>query len=1309
MNALNWGMMSDGGAFESLMHALLYAEDPGTVLFGRPGPDAGQDARSADGQVVYQAKYRQGLDMGEAIKLALKELETIKGYRQTTHANAVHWKHASRWVLVANFSINPNDYVKWQEKVVPAFRQEGLTAEYWGIEILEGKLAQHPEIRDVFFGGENRVLVSLKEAHDFLAGSGLSLDVNMVGRNDEIEKIKEFAASTEKRVLPLVGPGGIGKSRLLYESLVTLAQNGWRVFWALPESMKRSTQWFRLLNGAQQTIVALDDPGLLNAVIEQLAAVERRNWRVIITTRTERAERLRPYRNHDLVQKPIELTPLDEQASQSVVKACIGNANPSWLHSVYTFTRGVPGWLCLVALLAKEGRLNALPQRADNIASIYVDSCLESLLEKKREQGRSLLRWLALWGTLSLEAESAEQKEILFLGKQGIPAQMVRDLLAQLVKTGIVKNWGMNKRLYAVEPMIVRQQILSAWLLRENNGAYEVSDQGKIIVKALVNGQIPAPESVLSTLSYMARMRLEESETNPFMKPIFHALETITRDGTLLDQYRVAGLLVKVGSADPESALDVLIAIRENVKNNVDVEIPLWGKNTYTHEALVTNLPWTLFQIAGHVFHRVVAIRYINEFRKLIALENAERLKADSGKEPKKLFTRLLYESKTSETFAQPAYELAVQELTMPASWPFVSLVVGSLLQPIRESTEWVEKWTLSFSRKALDPDSTEWKLAADLRDKVFTILREKSEPAFRASLWRVLAESHHSFGRAVLHGNVRGSAVAAYRTVLSSDLEKCKEILQTSPTVSVEEATAAREMWHWYLEYGGENDPVDLARQCEQIYNALPVSQWRLHTFFAFETEENLAPETQRVADAFRRADKPETIHEFFHAAKVYLEAARQGHGDLADNWRFSDLAKACFDSSIFESNPPSTALRGFVRQILSQPDPRQGDMTAWHFSVQLCRRYLFEIKKGNVADTLSGLQRLLEMTTAKSRLLWGIYANVHPLTTGTLTPAELDCLQSQESGFSEREWFSLLGAFCHVDCERVQKLIQAHFEGKPFAPVESRECMGGFICQMALTALRYEQHPAPQVIGWIIDLIKNLHLDGVLLGMPDLERLREKVDFRLTMVQFSDLIASRIALEQRPKPCDDFKIVPYDFAIHSWVNFDANNPMEVEAFHKLCQMALGQSFIALYWLPKYLAQIDSTGCSVANFVTQYLAKKQEIHGRELARLGYLASAYPDDSKAWMEIARPICEKAQTFSREDRERVFLGLARKETGVMSSAPGPDYYVPRLDTVVRMLANEPQTSPIRPYFEWALRRAEEELRHEEARVEEDNNG
>ena len=77
MPSLNWGMIQDGGTFESLMHAILFAENPNTILFGRVGPDQGQDARSADGNVVYQAKFRQGLTMDVAIGLAKGVLDSV--------------------------------------------------------------------------------------------------------------------------------------------------------------------------------------------------------------------------------------------------------------------------------------------------------------------------------------------------------------------------------------------------------------------------------------------------------------------------------------------------------------------------------------------------------------------------------------------------------------------------------------------------------------------------------------------------------------------------------------------------------------------------------------------------------------------------------------------------------------------------------------------------------------------------------------------------------------------------------------------------------------------------------------------------------------------------------------------------------------------------------------------------------------------------------------------------------------------------------------------------------------------------------
>jgi hypothetical protein len=400
---MNWGMIQEGGAFESLMHAILYAEGPGTILFGRPGKDAGQDARTADGTVVYQAKYRQGMTMDGAIDLAMKELEKIKLYRQSQHKNYEHWRNAQKWVLVANFSLNPNDAAKWKTGVDPAFLAEELTAEYWNIETLEGKLAVHTHIRDVFFDGENRVLVGLKEANDLLCAScigGESLEMPMVGREGEMLIVNSFADSEEKRILPVIGPGGIGKSRLLYESLVYLSKNGWRVFWALPGTMAISSRWFNLLNGGQRTFVAIDnpdDPGLLRAVIEQLTTIERRNWKVIVACRSERSKVLHQFYNHKLVAEPLRLEGLDESASKQLLQAILKGREEAWLHSVHTYVRGAPGWLCLIAELAGRPSSIALPVSVDEIASAYVRSSLRAMDPTQRDSARQLLRWPSLW------------------------------------------------------------------------------------------------------------------------------------------------------------------------------------------------------------------------------------------------------------------------------------------------------------------------------------------------------------------------------------------------------------------------------------------------------------------------------------------------------------------------------------------------------------------------------------------------------------------------------------------------------------------------------------------------------------------------------------------------------------------------------------------------------------------------------------------------------------------------------------------------------------------------------------------------
>ncbi len=1312
MPALNWGLVSDGGVFESLMHAILYAQDPCTILFGRPGKDAGQDARTGNGSVIYQAKYRQTLNMDGAVDLATHELKKIVKYRESTHANFCHWEHAKKWILVAAFSVNPNDETKWRNKVVPAYQKVGLSAEYWSIETLEGKLAEHPEVRDVFFGEENRVLVGLKEAHNLLRAEcvgSLSLDLPMVGRDAELKHIIDFAQATERRVLPVIGPGGIGKSRILYESLVRLSRDGWRVLWGLSGTMVRSSQWFRLLNGTQKTCVVLDnpdDPSILRVVIEQLAAVERRNWRVIIACRPEKAEILRRYKTNSHVDDSLELSPLDETASHALMNALLDDgAEQVWLHQVYRCTRGVPSWLCLIAELTKKKLLSDLPQNADDVASTYVNSCLEVIAPEHRMQGLTLLRWLALWGSLRLEPK-ADEIVASFLKSLGVPRESFRDLLSSLVGTRLVRKFGTNKCLHEVEPLIIRQQILSSWLFHDSDGTYEASDAGTELVSRLVAGEIPLLDSVLQTLSQLASSRLADQDTVVFLGPVFNEMSRVAMEGDVLAQHRVANMVEKAGAADPEGALEVLTALRENVTADAEVNAPPWGLQTVTHDSLKASIPWTLFQIAERVIDKALTRRYIEEFRQLVALEDKDAMQPGSGKGPRQLLKRLLCDEQYADAFRQTAHDLAVSEISSSKSRPFVGLLCECLLNPIRESTDWVSNWTLTISRRAIAPESLEWNLAASVRAKVFEILDTSQETKVRTHLWQVLNESHHSFHRAMLHDNVKGEAIVPYRSVLAEDLRTCVEMLNSHlDDFSIEEATQAREIWEWYLKYGKDDELVDLARRCEQKYNDL--FPWRLHDFFRFDTESELAPETERVAGLLRNASKPD-IAKFFAEAQRYLIAARKGGQDSADNWRISTLVEELADE-LELSNAGASPLTIFVTNVLAQQEP--DNLIAWEFAVKMCQRHLLNTKNVDQDAVAGPLEHCLKLAGAKDRLLLGLYSHVHPMSTGPLTRTELKAVLELESSFAHREFFVLLGNFVAVDTDEVQTRLRVKLEALRNEQTEASQCLGDFIRAAYITALRYEWSQTETLVRGIISMIIDFQLDGALLGRHDLEGLRDHAEFRLNMRGVTQLMQSRITLESRPKPSEQFEIVPYEFNVSKWCRFDSSIHEEVNAFHELCRMSLTPSFTALYWIPKYVAQLDPSGEQVAMFIDQHLTENPDLEGKALARLGYLASAYREESAPWAAIAGPICSKAQSMRRDERERVYFGLARKETDVISSMPGeiPEYYVNARESAANLLENEPADSPLYGYRQWSLRRAEEDLRRAKQVAEEDENG
>ena len=82
MSELKWGYISDGFVFESLIQSIVRQKDTTAIIYERRGPDAGMDAKSKDGQIVYQAKYTSGTNIVSTVK---KEIQKIEEYRKSSH------------------------------------------------------------------------------------------------------------------------------------------------------------------------------------------------------------------------------------------------------------------------------------------------------------------------------------------------------------------------------------------------------------------------------------------------------------------------------------------------------------------------------------------------------------------------------------------------------------------------------------------------------------------------------------------------------------------------------------------------------------------------------------------------------------------------------------------------------------------------------------------------------------------------------------------------------------------------------------------------------------------------------------------------------------------------------------------------------------------------------------------------------------------------------------------------------------------------------------------------------------------------
>lgn len=1312
MGRLNWSGF-DGAEFESLVHSLLFFEEPGVILFGRPGKDNGQDAISGDKTHVYQAKYGCALGIKEAIERSAIELKNIRKKLSPDHEDYKYWSKVTHWTLVANFEKNPSDQAKWESEIVSAYSDLHFTLDYWDATDLEALLTSHPDVEQAYFQGRNRSFVGLWEARRSLEKGILGeyfFATKPYGWNCQLQKIDEFAESAQNRFLFVYGKAEIGKTRFLYESAVRMSENGWRVLWGLTDSMSRSDAWMTGITGANKKVcLVVDAPkssALVNAIYEQLSAVDKCLWKVVISC--QQYEFNDWFRENSLRSDTacIELTSLDEATTKDYVSEFAKNFElrlpDNVTEGLLALTKGVPGWIALVLGYSHKNKTPlCLGERLLNVVSEQVRKAMEGWDSTVRERRLNVLRWACVWKTLVVDDGRDENALITFLRNElELQSEQVYDDLKSLVDIGLLVCWGRNRQIYTAEPTLVRQHVLSEWLLKRVGNSYHVTKAGQSFIKKLINLEIPDKESIVDNLAGLTLSYLGVERSIDFFRPIVDALINEVDSGGTVQQFAVFEWAKRIARVDPESALSIVTKIWNTPKHIETIRHRYWGSQTYEHSQVLAKIPSFLFSLSEMRLAKAQERILWRSFKQIYAEEKAGKFKSPHGQGAEEQIKRRL-QSIRSTPFQEFAFEDLVNDCKNDRFSEFDIVLAEGLLSCKRETIE-AFRYQVVFSHLYIEPGTPEWKRAIDTRALMFELIEQNKFPSFTTAIWALLAGIHAGWRTSeMLDERCAQKLGQDYDAIVLDDLRRTCSILKSkSNGITRLELESARHLWSRALKHGKSEEEKSLAAACEEEY--AKHYSWDYCNFFSWDIEdEDLKRVVYKIREFFASAMGPEEISKFFEEAAEYLHSKDPGNS-IADCGRGHDLAITCgnlyvpdgkdaFSVFVESSLQLSAGVNGFRDNFLLY------FLRIWIRTVRATRA------EGNIVDEI---KRLVGTSLGKEQLLANFYEGMSSTVIGAPSFEELSYICSPECKFGNQQLARILPSFLTVNKDFVLQRFECILDENKDNQKEIEHLWQLFMLNSYLVMLRTDNHKVPSPIKWLLEAFRRYNMNGDFLADHELTYLAKRGGYTLSQREFVNLVRSRIDMEKSNKAPSGGSVMPHGFDVKAWVSMEKDE----SAINDLCELSIdGTTFLAVYQLPEYIHALDEEGTLVGGFVTRVLASDKIITPAYLRDMGGLAAYYEERSDAWMKIVEPICRymNISGVSRDDRYGVYQSFQRK-SHTWWSKPGevPSEFIEKEATTRMAMEETSSDSDLYEYYKWSHSLADWELEREKERAEEE---
>ncbi len=1308
--SIDWAKIRNGETFQAFVNSLLSHEDPSVRGFGRGGPDGAIDAISNDGKTVFQSKFHKDGRSNHLRSDANTELRRIRKYRTKGHANYASWKAVKRWVLITNVTVNAKDARQWNDEIAPSFVKEGIVAELCSAEQIEARALKYPHLIRAYFDGENRVFLSLAEAerllrHEDGLEEGQAL-VPLQGRPAELADIKRFLEGSGQWLL-VQGPGGIGKTRILYEAALAALTNGTvqDAYWASIPNLQANSNWYANIIPERNILLLLDepdDPALVRRIrIETQTRAPA--WKVIVAVRRPKDPIIESLKNKDgtLAAEELSVAPLSEPESIALAKAnleSLGTKTPrnDFLCRLAKIAAGHPVWLMLACRLIAKGRNLSELVTMSAIASLYVNEIINEGAPDptSKERRKNVLRWLCLLQPLNIEDTEAD----FAVEQAGISTQAFRHDLSSFTERRAVVRSGWRQRIFELKPDVIREHILLDWLAFKDPTAvpprWELREEAVQLLSLLENYasgvlELPKVQRVLR------RLWVIEFLTNGQVDLLSQCIATLKQrlaDASHAgDAQSILQAASPLGRFRPLEFARLASLIRTRTFSDFVAETVL-GERTVRHSDVVMSISWPLFLAGTATIRAPDRTAVLKELTELVEAEHdfTSGDLPNDGRRATSLVARLVTGNKEVTTdFYREARRLAldfIQELESDGitetSAERIRSVVAPLLKVERHES-WIEGNQVVHELSEISPDGFQETTRTKLIEKIWEVLeRDNASQAARIFCWSLLRNA----GR---RGGESPEIIATLQRALSF-------LRRSRPNLA--EALAVRKLWEHLLSEQRQ-DVRQQAENCEKEFRSID----------GFSSIMTLM---------LRKSDSKTQIDQQRHFAKdlVALDDAKLLEA-------LKDLA--AFVSSSAEDYYLHTAalIAGTVGSLATTANPNARRFSSLHKSTKNegaleaivlagVRGEIFALRKQDMAKEANEVLRsILENLDAphRSELLEKLYVSYPAQDAG---PRDLliyeQNLEPICATFGARVWQGL-GHFLAVDEIHVFNLFENAWT--QLLSDQRSDALSRFVEGLAhATWSAREQNVQLSSTAWsrLVDMIWKL---------PDLDRLSGNSEWHLNefakhqrKFRFVDLAKRyqarlhRIATDKND--ATEGSVVPHSFRLEQWYEQpQAGIQSDVAAVEELIGK-LSSEWPYSYWIPIVAHQIDTGGTLVPDLVAKRLSGVRAVR-KELWPWARVAGYFPEDGASWRKIAGAVCRVARELSTDDLKALYTELS--EQGVESWSGVAGELHPRWqDAVTRYeekLVSESEAS-LKGYWEhrlsvakWNLERAKGELEEE----------